>query len=219
MGIQGPTPHLFHCSTFDSYLECVDKELIITRWQGIPLVRYNLHDAVEFFAWGPFQEAILASSSIRPEEEPLINAIRNADADLPPLIALSGRADACLILGGANLFEYQLDAAVRAPELSQMLTGVYKARVVFQEDRQLQQLEFDLELKADVPLTEATEDFLYRTLCSTLIRISDEFEANVHNFYKSMEHDRGNRVLQFNLCHWPRMSEKIHESHKHRGLA
>jgi phenylacetate-CoA ligase len=219
MGIQGSIPHLFHCSAFDGYLECIDNELVITRWQGIPLVRYNLHDAVEFFAWEPFQKAILASPSLRPEDEPLVRTIRGADAGLPALIALSGRADACLILGGANLFEYQLDAAVRATELSELLTGVYKARVIYQADRQLQQLEFDLELKADVALTEVTEDFLYSALCKALCRITIEFETNYHNFYKSIEADRANRVIQFNLCHWPRMSEKIHESHKHRGLA
>jgi phenylacetate-CoA ligase len=219
MGLPGPTPHLFHGTAFGGYLECIEGELIITQWQGIPLVRYNLHDAVEFFAWESFRSALLGSSSIRPEDESLIKTIQSADARLPDLIALSGRADACIILGGANLFEYQLDAAVRDAELSELLTGVYKARVVFQEDRQLQQLEFDLELKAEVPLTEATEDFLYRTLCKVLSRITIEFETNYHNFYKAMEADRANRVIQFNLCHWPQMSEKIHELHKHRGLA
>ncbi len=41
-----PIPNLYHAQREDTFYEIVDGELVVTRWQGIPLARYNLKDRV-----------------------------------------------------------------------------------------------------------------------------------------------------------------------------
>jgi phenylacetate-CoA ligase len=51
LGLGRVTPHFFHHADPDTYLESIDNELCVTKWQGIPLVRYNLHDSVRLYYW------------------------------------------------------------------------------------------------------------------------------------------------------------------------
>ena len=91
-------------SADDVFVESVAGELHITRWQGIPLVRYNLHDAAALLSWRELLAA-LPPHVLGHHAETL--------AQLPDVIAISGRADRCLILCGTNLSESMLDAVRR----------------------------------------------------------------------------------------------------------
>ena len=57
-------------------------------------------------------------------------ALRASAEKLPDILAITGRADSCLLLCGTNLTEAMLDAAVRALELTPWLTGNYRARAL-----------------------------------------------------------------------------------------
>jgi phenylacetate-CoA ligase len=62
LGFSQPVPHLFHYCAPDAYLETIDGELCVTRWQGIPIVRYNLHDRVRLYRWRTPRGAVLKSN-------------------------------------------------------------------------------------------------------------------------------------------------------------
>ncbi len=90
------------------------------------------------------------------------------------LYSIYGSADS-----GAMGVETVASIAAREPPTNHQALAE-EIRVIFQSERRLQQLEFDLKLKGGVPLTEAAEDFLYRALCETLFRIRFEFESIDH---------------------------------------
>lgn len=209
LGFQSPIPHLFHVVAEDAYLEAVDGELCITRWQGIPLVRYNLHDSAELVRYRALRDALLAS------EIPAAAAgVLRAAGDLPDVVAISGRADQCLILCGTNLTESILDEAVRCQELSPVLTGAYRARVEYEGDRQ--RLAFDLEFKGDALTNEKAVDDVYLKLAAALGRAQPEFLDDWRNVYRAWDGDRERRILKIQPIAWPGLSGQ--EGIKQRGI-
>ena len=209
-------PHFFHWCAADAYAESVDGELWITRWQGIPLVRYNLHDSVRFLGWRELQAAVRAAESLRPEEEPLRAAVCGAKTDLPDLLAITGRADRSLILCGTNLTESMLDAAVKSSELSHLLTGMYRARIVYEESRQ--RLEFDLEFRQNAPTDLTALDVVYKQLVQTLGQAQPEFLDDWRNVYCKWDHDPQKRILRLNCLRWPALSESTESQIKQRSV-
>jgi phenylacetate-CoA ligase len=212
MGLGPVTPHLFHAAAPDAYLETIDGELVVTRWQGIPLVRYNLHDAAHLVSWRGLRGAILDSGQ---GDSAFRAVIEHAGAALPDLIAISGRADRCLILCGTNLTEAMLDHAVaEAGALAPALTGRYRASVVYEADRQ--RLAIELEARDDVPGQTET-DGIYDALVRGLARVQPEFEGDWTNVYKIWDRDPQRRIIRLGFVAWPAISGS--GGIKSRGIA
>jgi len=211
----GSAPHFFHCTAPDAYLETVDGELLVTRWQGVPLVRYNLHDAAQLFDWRALRAEILATPAADAEEAGYRAVLELAGESMPDLIAIAGRSDACLILCGTNLSETMLDAAVRSEALAPLLTGMYKARLAMENGRQ--RLEFDLELRTNVPAGRATEDTLYENLVRALGHEQPEFADDWKNVYSLWDDEPEKRILKLNCVAWPALSQRLEKEIKQRG--
>lgn len=210
-------PHFFHACAPDAYLEIDDGEILVTRWQGVPLVRYNLHDAVRFYDWAATRETALSlAKGADPVEKDLLGLIEHSSADLPPLVAVFGRSDASLILCGTNLSESMLDAAVRDEALAPYLTGIYRARIAEEDGRQI--LRFDLELRAGTVSDSGTADAVYARLVQALGRQQPEFLDDWRNVYSAWDADPKRRILQFDLAPWPTLSRTIEASVKQRGI-
>lgn len=205
LGFSEPVPHLFHYCALDAYLETIDGELCVTRWQGIPIVRYNLHDRVRLYRWHRLRRAVLKSNSIRTSDEPLREVIRKGRMFLPDLIAVEGRTDA-LILCGTKFTESKLDEAVRTPGLERVLTGMYKARVGLRD--RLQVLEFDLELRPGVTLDAEAADRVYDALIQALCRVQAEFNNDWQDSYRAFDRDPRRRILQLRWHPWPTLSQE-----------
>ncbi len=209
-------PHFFHCVAPDAYLETVDRELCITRWQGIPLLRYNLHDDVRLMEWRGLREAVLRSKTLRPEEQDLVKVLSAMGDALPDVLAVAGRADSSLILCGTNISESMLDGAVKSVELEPYLTGVYRASVRYEGDRQY--LTFDLEFKNEVSTDDENVDEVYGLLVQALGRVQPEFLDDWRNVYQLWDDDPGRRILQLNCVSWPLLSESGEREVKQRGI-
>lgn len=216
LGVGAPVPHFFHCNAPDAFLEVVNGELCVTRWQGIPLVRYNLHDDAMLLSWRRIRQAVLESSAVRAEEQPLVRTIERAGWNLPDLVAIRGRADRCLILCGTNVTESMLDEAVKSQELEDVLTGVYQASVEYEGERQF--LSMELELKDGVRRDSALLDRLYDQLVRALGRVQPEFLTDWQNIYRQWDNDRERRVLRLTALEWPTLSQRLATSIKHRGI-
>jgi phenylacetate-CoA ligase len=215
LGLGALVPHFFHFTAPDVYLEDVDGELCVTRWQGIPLIRYNLHDAVTLLdapsLWRVLEGSGLLTEPERGHLEPL------GTAGLPPdLLAVHGRADRALILCGTNITESMLDESVRCAELESTLTGVYEAEILYDDERQY--LGLELEVRKDVPIDARLGDNLHAALVGALGRAQPEFLDDWRNVYAAWDDDPGRRVLRLSLVAWPAMSQRAEGRIKHRGV-
>jgi phenylacetate-CoA ligase len=213
LGFTGVVPHLFHRADPTALLECAGGELCVTKWQGVPLLRYNLHDAVRLLRW---PEIVRRTLDRLPSKAPEAAALRASSDRLPDVLAISGRADSCLLLCGTNLTEAMLDSAVRAPVLTGWLTGNYRARIVVEEARQ--RLELKLECRAEVPLSGATADAIYPHLVEALGRAQPEFKDDWTNIYRRWDDAPALRILALVLVAWPALADDRPERIKQRGL-
>ncbi|NER19970.1 MAG: hypothetical protein F6J86_19595 [Symploca sp. SIO1B1] len=216
LSIESPIPHFFHFNIPNTFLETVDEHLCVTRWQGIPLVRYILYDRVALYSWQELKKVILTSELLEPEDEPWAKILSSASEQLPDLIAVTGRADSCLLLNGINLTEYMLDEAVKCQELQSILTGLYRAKIAYQEARQY--LAFDLEIEQEVSPDQGTVDKVYQLLVQSLGKVQPIFLNYWRNVYSAWDNDPTQRILQLNLLPWPTLSQATETSIKYRGI-
>jgi len=205
LGFSEPVPHLFHYCAPDAYLETIGGELCVTRWQGIPIVRYNLHDRVRMYRWRALRKAVLESNSIATRDEPLREVIRKRRMILPDLIAVEGRSDALIL--GANFTESMFDQAVRTPALESVLTGTYKVRVGSHDNQQF--LEFELELRPGITLDSEAPDRVYDELVQALGLVQPEFRSDWENIYRAFDRDPSRRILQLRWHPWPVLSRGL----------
>lgn len=215
LGVGPVVPHFFHCTATDAYFETVGDELCVTRWQGIPLVRYNLHDSVKLLAWEPLRRALLAIPARDLRHVERLKLLHDAQA-MPDLVALEGRADACLVLGGTKLTEAVLDEAVRCPELRDLLTGAYRASLVVERDRLI--LAMDLEFRQGAVADAAALHRAYHLLIKALGRVQPDFASDWQNLYRNWDDDPSRRVLRLRGFPWPALSEDVGERIKQRSL-
>jgi phenylacetate-CoA ligase len=216
LGIELPIPHFFHFAAPNAFLETVNGSLCVTLWQGIPLVRYILYDQVSLYSWRELRQAILSSNQLNPKDEPWVNLLQSASEDLPDLIALTGRTDSCLIVGANNLTEYMLNEAVQSEELNDVLTGLYRAKIDYEEDRQY--LSFDLEAIQGIALDREKVDLVYYSLVKTLGRLEPSFLEDYKNIYCLWDADPTKRILRLNFLPWPSLSQTTETSIKQRGI-
>ena len=216
LGIESPIPHFFHFTAPDTFLEAVDGHLCVTRWQGIPLVRYILYDRVALYSWQKLKKAILTSELLEPKDEPWVKILSSASDELTDLIAVTGRSDSCLILGGSNFTEYMLDQAVKCEELQELLTGLYRAQIIYEDNRQY--LAFDLEIQPEVSPNAAIFDRIYYSLMKSLAQSQISFLNKWRNIYSNWDKEPSKRILRLNLLPWPALSQATETSIKQRGI-
>lgn len=208
LGFGGVVPHLFHQADPATFLEVVDGELCVTKWQGVPLVRYNLHDAARLLDWRGLLQRAVAHAPV----DPTAARFAAGAAELPDVLAITGRADSCLLLCGTNLTESMLDAAVRAPELAEWLTGNYRARIILENGRQ--RLEFTLECQAGVSVDRAA---IYPGLVAALGRAQPEFKDDWEKIYRRWDDEPALSILELKPVAWPALAEEAGRI-KQRGI-
>ena len=214
-GLGPVVPHFFHFTATDAYIETVDGELCVTRWQGIPVVRYNLHDSARLLAWEPLRQAIVASARRESLNADLLRVLHDAPT-MPDLIAISGRADSCIVLGGTKLTEAMLEEAVRCPQLSDVLTGAYRASLWFEQGRPI--LAMDLEFRQGVIPEAPVLQRAYHALIQALGRVQPEFATDWQEIYRIWDDDSARRVLRLRGLLWPALSEEAEQLIKKRKL-
>jgi phenylacetate-CoA ligase len=119
-------PMLFQQVPANTYFEEVDGELVVTRLQGIPLVRYRTGDHVKFVS----RAELLAS--LRAAGHDAEEAVRAAGLPVPTwetrFVALYGRIDQAVYFYGAKLMVEQFKVALEAPSLAAYYNGRYLVR-------------------------------------------------------------------------------------------
>ena len=193
-------PNLVHALSSSGYLEEVDGELIVTRWQGLPLARYNLHDSVQLFSWEKFCSELAGLDPTRRERW-----LSFRDKPRTDVIAIYGRSDQCLILCGTNLFGSMLEEVFLRSPLSRISTGVFGTWIGSEGGRQVLHWKIELRPGEAIPTREQEEQY-HQELISILGAQQPDFLGDYQSFYKPFEKD-GLRVFQFHFCHGPALSE------------
>lgn len=211
LGFSGVIPHLFHHIDPGSYLESVRGELCVTKWQGVPLIRYNLHDSVRLISWS---ELLTQIAKILGSTHPIVGALQTRSQNLPDILAITGRSDSCLLLCGTNLTEAMLDTALRSLEFAADLTGNYRARTTL--DRGRQRLEITLECRSKTENFSTLSEKLYPLVREALGRVQPEFKDDWEKIYQRWDQDPANRIIDLKLIPWPCLSESNRV--KQRGI-
>ena len=215
MGFSRTFPHFFHFYAQDAYIESVKGELCITKWQGIPLPRYNLHDRVKLYSWKELRAFILSHKYDSPEDKPLYEIVEKSGEDLPDIIALFGRSDSSLKLLGTFITEEVLDHLMQSQHLSQYLTGHYKASVEYDDH---QYLKLTVEMRPSVASSDDLTNLLYREVIEDLCEFQHEFKEDYEEIYKKFDDDPHRQILRLTLCKWPALSQELLEKTKRRGI-
>jgi phenylacetate-CoA ligase len=218
LGLGPVIPHFFHQADHEVYLETINGELCVTKWQGIPLVRYNLHDSAQLYRWPDLASRFKLWARRYPTLAPGLEQLSRLKLDLPcpGLIAVTGRSDSCLILCGTNLNESMLDEAVRSPQLARWLTGAYRARLLLEAGRQRLGLELEYRPGQETPADLAER--LYPELITALSRVQPEFQDDWASIYRHWDHDPERRILKLDLHPWPELSKGTESKIKQRGI-
>jgi phenylacetate-CoA ligase len=220
LGIKLPLPIFFHSIRFDSYLEQIDQKFCITQWQGIPLLRYHLFDQVHFYSWKSLKKAILETELID-QDHPLRKVIKTANNFLfdvtSDMIAVSGRFDKTLILGGTNFSEAMLDSAIKSESLSHFLTGLYRAEILYNNEQF--QLSLDLELNPNLVQTQAIEELIYTEIIQQLSKIQPEFAKDWQEIYQDWEVTSNKQILKLHFLPSPSLSNLREKMIKQSSLS
>jgi phenylacetate-CoA ligase len=193
-------PNLYHANTEATYLEAVDEELVVTKWQGVPLVRYNLEDKVRFLAWKPLCRAVAGDDPANGRLWAGMEAL-----ELPDVVAVSGRSKGCVFLCGSNIFESMLQEVLLRSSLKGHATGAFIAWTGLAKGRQV--LSWQIELKRGVaPPASGRLDALHREFVELLSQQQPEFGDDYETFYRPLEAE-GMRIFQFHFCEGPALSD------------
>ena len=116
---------IFQMSPTSSYFEIVDGELLVTRLQGIPIVRYRTGDRARILPRNELAQR-LRSAGFDPGPQ------RDGQPFLPtsaaPWILLTGRTDGMVFLNGANITVEQVRAALESPALRPFVSSSFRLR-------------------------------------------------------------------------------------------
>ena len=163
-------PMLFQRVPSQTYFEEVGGELVVSRIQGIPLVRYRTGDHVKFI---PRSELLERLRDCGCDAEQMV---RDCGLPLPevdtPFVALYGRIDQAVFFYGAKITVEQMKTALEAPALTPYYNGRFLVRGVESEHGD-PQIEVCIE---DSPALQAANlDEITEQLALSLEKVQSEF--------------------------------------------
>lgn len=163
-------PMLFHQVPGQTHFEVVDGELVVTRLQGIPLVRYRTGDHVQII---PRKELLARLNNAGFDAE---QAVRDAGFAVPnhpmPFVALYGRIDQTIFFYGAKITIEQIKTALDTETMAPYYNGRFLARGM-ETDTGDPQVEITLE-QSDA-LAAADLDEVAELLSRELEKVQSEF--------------------------------------------
>ena len=162
-------PMIFQSPQGGAYFEIVDEEMVVSRLQGAPIVRYRTGDRVAFVPYLEMAQRVrdagydlrgyLKTPSLHPEHE-------------APFLLLYGRVDGAVFFYGAYITVDQVRCALESPALEGLYTGRFLMRTVARPDGDAT-LEITLE---DTPaVREADPAELSRRIADAMSRTQEQY--------------------------------------------
>lgn len=155
------TPYLFQFIPEYRFIEAVREELVVSGDNGIPLLRYNIHDI-----GGVIQCAFAAAAG-------------GGSAWQLPIVYLFGRSNHAAIFFGANIYPEHVRQVLETQGLFSILTGRFVMEVSEGEEF-VPALHLHIELGCDVAPSDAMRERLFSVITDGLCRINREFAVVFH---------------------------------------
>ncbi len=162
-------PYLFQYIPTQKYFESFQNELLVTSDNGIPLLRYNIHDIGGILAPSEIQSGIQTEFQL-------------------PCVYLYGRSNYTAVFYGANIYPEHVQNSIEYTTLFDRVTGRFVMEVA--EDETLQQgFHVHVEVKQGLALGAEEQKSIWEDITNHLCKINREFlvvfremknEMNVH---------------------------------------
>ncbi|OGH73839.1 MAG: hypothetical protein A3C90_00805 [Candidatus Magasanikbacteria bacterium RIFCSPHIGHO2_02_FULL_51_14] len=151
-------PFLFQYIPEMKYFESADNELIVTADNGIPLIRYNIHDL-----GGVARHGELAGYGREPSGSFKL-----------PFVFVYGRSNYSVVFYGANVYPEHLLAAIEHDLLADRVSGRFFMEIGEGEDGK-QKFHMHIELKKGHSITGELESEIARAVTDVLCKVNREF--------------------------------------------
>lgn len=162
------TPNLFQYNPLTRYIESVNNELVFTSDSGIPLIRFNMHDAGEVISFNRIKSLLSQIDSSweeKVEEWPLWQL---------PFVSLYGRSDKTLIFYAANIYPEHIHAGLNQGPFLSHITGKFFMKRGYLRNMD-QFLEIHIELRAGVRSGKSLERKIQKSVVKSLMKVNMEY--------------------------------------------
>lgn len=176
------TPSLFQYNPMIRYIEkSENSELLFTANSGIPLVRFNLHDAGKVLGR---EEVEAACDSKQGEIDKALKKAQWHKWHLP-FVALYGRSDHTLVFYAANIYPENIHKALNHKKFLGKITGKFQLEKSVQKNMD-QLLNIHIELKKGIISTKKLSFDIQKNVLSTLEVVNMEYLFLRRNLQKDL---------------------------------
>lgn len=159
-------PNLFQYNPLLHFIETAGTDLVITATAGIPLFRFNQHDAGSVISYDIIQKNLR-------DLHKAISAGSWKSWHLP-FVTLSGRSDRTLVFYAANIYSEHIEQALGSKDLIPLLTGKFLMRKRYATNKD-QYMEIMVELREGCALSSALALKIQKAVVKTLETVNMEY--------------------------------------------
>lgn len=174
-------PTLAQYDPMSRYFEAVDRTLIFSGDNGIPLIRYNILDTGGIISFADML-AFLAGWGFDPIAE--LGGVQTRGARDMPFVYVFGRSDFTVSFFGANIYPENIAVGLEQPEVSSLVTGKFVLEVRETEDRD-PFLAVVVELAPGVAGDAGSQARVGASILEHLLRLNSEFRNYVPQAYQA----------------------------------
>lgn len=162
---------LFQYNPLLRFIECVNGNFLFTAASGIPLVRFDMHDAGKLFSFEEMKKKV-------PEMETKLEWKL-------PFLELAGRSDHTFILYAANIYPEHIHAALNHPQFLKNITGKFVVKKGYEKNMD-EFWEIHIELQNGKKPDEALGKSIRGKIASTLRSVNMEYLFLCNNLGKDL---------------------------------
>lgn len=158
--------HIFQYNPIMRYIEHVHKELVFTADSGIPLIRYNLHDAGVTIPFLNAREILRSEKNMQATK-----TIRDWEL---PYIALLGRSDQTVVFYAANIYPEHIRTALQHHSILSATTGKFSLEKQYKRSMD-EQLIIHVELTKPTKPSKGLTTHIQKLIIDTLKKVNKEY--------------------------------------------
>jgi phenylacetate-CoA ligase len=159
-------PSLYNFDPRLTYFESIEQELHITKYSGVPLIRYNIHDKGGIITHSDIKD-LLSKNNLQLENQEL-------DWKLP-FVYLFGRDKFMVKIYGANVYGEHVTHALSHEKLQKLITGKYHLELEYDAKNNpvmTCRIELNHKIKEDKQLKKLIEDIFVEEVT----KLNSEYE-------------------------------------------
>ncbi|HVM73857.1 MAG TPA: hypothetical protein VMU13_03225 [Candidatus Paceibacterota bacterium] len=168
-------PGLFQFNPLTRFIESNGTDLLVTANAGIPLIRFNQHDAGNIYTFEDIQKQIKSTMSITKHLKE-----NHWKPWHLPFVTLFGRSDHTLVFYAANIYPEHIRIGLEDKVLLKKLTGNFLMRKTLSNMEQT--LHIHVEMRPSIRESTNLASLIKKKIVQTLLEINQEYkDASLRN--------------------------------------